>query len=216
MCTYTGDEFCNNDEHWAEGEPNNSGGQNCAVLSHRNTDSVFDDIDCGEERAYLCDSSYEFIMVLQAKSWRDAEKYCQDKHGTNLATSLKDEQILSLMKMREIDGLKYDSFWVGLNDVENDNNWEWSSSQCCDYAIDNNCVNDDHWNEGQSRNINMNQGMCGGLRGGNVVDGVLISNVLNAWDCSNQFYFFCDSSVLILNEDKLLDSFVGCHNFKCV
>ena len=151
-------------------------------------------------------------MVLEPKSWADAEKYCQDKHGTNLATTIGDEQILELMKMRENVNLKYESFWIGLNDVENDKNWEWSSEQSCDYAMDNDCANDDHWMEGQPCSYSVDQGMCGGLRGGNIMDGVVIANVLNTWDCSNEFYFFCDSSVLVLDNDELVNGAAAVSN----
>ena len=61
MCSYTGNDNCNNDDHWGEGQPDNLGGQDCAVLSCDSVENAFKDIDCSEIKGYLCDS-YVFCL----------------------------------------------------------------------------------------------------------------------------------------------------------
>merc|ERR1712190_107143 len=83
------------------------------------------------------DYSLPFIVDNEASkvSWENAERYCQDTHGTSLLSihSLDEMQLIWFFMSRLAPD--HDAFWIGLNDQRKEGNWEWSDMSAFDYSF---------------------------------------------------------------------------------
>eukprot|EP01084_Bolivina_argentea_P272036 463076_1 len=97
----------------------------------------------------LCveESDDKYIYVNEQRNWFDAEQYCQDHYGTNLATILSEED---MMRVRLLTGPGIEA-WIGLNDLGTESFWEFSDGTTCGPQS---CSNLPLWVFGEPNNYN--------------------------------------------------------------
>ena len=74
-----------------------------------------------------CTVSNKFVSVEQTMNWTAANQYCAATYGTQLATITSDDDAATLLDITKSfnDTLNY--FWVGINDITREGEWEWIS-----------------------------------------------------------------------------------------
>ncbi|KAL7875545.1 hypothetical protein AOLI_G00105080 [Acnodon oligacanthus] len=65
--------------YWNPGEPNNNGTDNCGILWHPST-YRWNDLSCTYKDPFVCYISIPLILINQKKTWREALRYCREKH----------------------------------------------------------------------------------------------------------------------------------------
>eukprot|EP01083_Nonionella_stella_P033258 91062_1 len=73
---------------------------------------------CDGERVFICNAP-AYIAVNQAKTWSDADAYCQSQYGTHLATIFDDDSHREFLFVRDAT-LPNQYTWIGLNDQANE------------------------------------------------------------------------------------------------
>jgi len=120
--------------NWKPGEPNNLGDEDCTTSSHRWSRSrKWNDFRCSSARPFMCNRypmhtiSANYFYVPIAKTWMDAEQFCQDRFGTHLASIHNEAQ------NSEIYGLFSGAAWLGLSDRDNEGKWVWTDGSAYDF-----------------------------------------------------------------------------------
>ena len=152
--------------YWYPGEPNNDSsgsGKDCGDLYIQDDNwHGFNEISCDKKLgAFICNHDYyvvrygDYIGVLTEKYGNDrltfnqAENYCQTHYGTHLASvhnqDNNDELIYVHIAISNIRGGNVWSF-VGLNDPNNNNNFEWTDETNYNYTA----TFDNGWSSGQN------------------------------------------------------------------
>ena len=91
----------------------------------------------------------KYIKVNLELSWFEAERYCMDVYGTNLATIVTEQDFAEAVIQN--DG---DDRWIGLNDINESGQWKWTNLDIsCDYTPDNLCSSDTHWISGEPSHL---------------------------------------------------------------
>ena len=67
-------------------------------------------------------------------TWEEANEYCYDTYGTQLATINSDEDWNDVLDLFAMDS-SYTQAWIGLNDVNNDGTFEWATLNYSDTPI---------------------------------------------------------------------------------
>lgn len=129
----------------------------------------------------LSDVRYMYPPITT--TWESAAKYCQIKYGTSLAT-IRDADDWKRLK-EEI--LVPDSYWIGLNDLSSEGQWQWESGYECDGG---NCDKLAWWDDGEPNNHGVGED-CASIRLGNTV-----SHHINDWKCNNGAPFICDAPTM--------------------
>lgn len=65
-----------------------------------------------------------WIIVDEVKNWYDANQYCADVYGTQLATVNNMDEARAMAAMVANSGFQV---WTGMNDIDNENVEEWAS-----------------------------------------------------------------------------------------
>lgn len=136
-------------------------------------------------RKWLAASVSDFELVQDAKTWLNAKSHCETAFGTGLATIISDDQLREAISIANANSIS-ESLWIGLNDIDNEDNWVWSSGIDCNYALNGNCKNDYHWDDGQPNNSNND---CAEL--------TISTQMFNDAPCSYTRPFLCQSYVLL-------------------
>ena len=72
------------------------------------------------------DSGDRWVLNPHASTWSDADEYCRTHYNTSLATITSEEEAQDLLLfLRNYTDNK--SPWIGLNDIEKEGVWTWSS-----------------------------------------------------------------------------------------
>jgi len=80
-----------------------------------------------------------------------------------------------------------DSYWIGLNDLSAEGQWQWESGYECDGG---NCDKLAWWDDGEPNNHGVGED-CASIRLGNTV-----SHHINDWKCDNGAPFICDAPTM--------------------
>eukprot|EP01084_Bolivina_argentea_P001037 1911_1 len=127
----------------------------------------------------------QYFKVSSAKSWQDAETYCSNMYGTNLATIITDADFAEAVKMQHThygyNGSPYTGLggdiWIGLNDLTTHNQYEWVDGSMCG--------NINYWATGQPSHSNEH---CGAMYGDWSSDKTLFTD----YSCDYQLGFLCN------------------------
>eukprot|EP01084_Bolivina_argentea_P214322 363858_1 len=177
LCSYATDGDCVNDLHWAVGQPNNfNSDYDCGYLDINNE---YGDTYCNNPLPFLCEAKYK--LIIESKTWSEANEYCYDTYGTQLATIITDEDYDLSVAVKAAGGASTWRTWIGLNDIRGEGSWYWSDGHSCDYASGN-CANDPHWYPGQPNNYGGEQD-CADLWS---------SNGFTDRPCDNTYTFLCN------------------------
>ena len=70
-----------------------------------------------------------------SKSWSEANEYCASKFGTSLGTIRSEySMILALLALKDVNvDASNAKFWIGLNNINNDNSYSWIDGSNNDY-----------------------------------------------------------------------------------
>eukprot|EP01083_Nonionella_stella_P120681 361841_1 len=138
--------------YWKENEPSDSNGlENCAELIYASHNTVYDKTCSTGRNQFFCDKqvNYHFVSDNTARNWSDAQAYCEEVYGTNLATVTDETALSEVLAMRDAAFPNTNVYtWVGLNDQAEEGVWEWVSGASCDVnAAENLCVT--FWKENE-------------------------------------------------------------------
>eukprot|EP01083_Nonionella_stella_P302446 1042767_1 len=115
--------------YWHPNEPNDAGGEDCAVKEVNAADIMTMVVDhpCTSEWPFACNKpTAYYLFESTAMTWEAAETHCQSTYGTNLATIWDDDAARELLTYTP-------TFWIGLNDRNVEGTWEYadgSNSLC--------------------------------------------------------------------------------------
>ena len=181
----------NNYFNWASGEPNNDGDQDCGKIYSSGT---WDDDYCnsGLTKQFFCNFP-KYIGVSNTKlSWNDANNYCIDNYGTNLATIVSNADNYDAKNAAIYSGIS-SSVWIGINDIDNENNFVWVNNANNGNSLTNYYTN---WYPFEPNNNNNNQD-CGRI---------FLFSSNGQWDdddCNVQHNFLCNTPKFIAVNTKL-------------
>eukprot|EP01084_Bolivina_argentea_P266541 452108_1 len=142
--------YCLNDPGWCTTDKNEF-----IIGFHRTSGNYISNLEEAKTRRL---TQIDYVLVVASKKWQDAEAFCASTYGTHLATATTDKQLKQITKLMvpsNDDGIytKWTKrIWIGLNDKTTENQWEWSSGKECNYAPNNNCGQDVHWDTGEPNN----------------------------------------------------------------
>ncbi|XP_062301401.1 macrophage mannose receptor 1-like [Scomber scombrus] len=111
---------------WAEGEPNNVGGnEGCTEM---NEESEWVDIQCEDSKRFMCyerecqDGKERYVYYLNKYTWAKSQDICRNKH-TDMATVMNeaDNSAVSDLVQKRLP----DSIWIGLFKDK----WMWSDGR---------------------------------------------------------------------------------------
>ena len=115
--------------NWYSGQPNDYGGaQDCVELLTNNNDEWNDQACDYEVPTFVCNqqhTTYEtgsyvgVVSFLDRFTWDEANSYCQDKYGTQLASIHSSSDSVEIATI--IDELNIYYAWIGLKDNDGDN-----------------------------------------------------------------------------------------------
>ena len=169
-------------ENWGDGQPDNAGGnENCV---HFGSGGFWNDLSCTDTSVtyFICANNYDCnattdntyglhgISCEIAVLWQEAETYCNDMYGTNLASIHGTAENTAAQTI-----VSSNSAWIGFNDITSEGTFAWEDVSPHDY---------DNWNSGEPNDSGSNQD-CVHLW----TDGTW-----NDHDCSTQKfnYFVCN------------------------
>ena len=73
---------------------------------------------------YIHTAQSTFVVVPNEMKWAEANQYCADTYGTQLATISNDSQANNLFTATQSNG---NTIWIGLNDINEEGIWKWTS-----------------------------------------------------------------------------------------
>ncbi|XP_071486753.1 FRAS1-related extracellular matrix protein 1-like [Diadema antillarum] len=82
--------------------------------------SVYDDGQC--ERGWSYHNSRCFLISRQPQTWNEAQRICRERYNSNLASILSKRELKWLGDL-----LNGEVAWIGLNDKQTEETWEWVS-----------------------------------------------------------------------------------------
>lgn len=104
----------------------------CSLIpwgGHKSTESL-----CTTDyNQFFCNKVRSYVYVKEAKSYKDAEKYCQETYQTHLATITSKQDINNALS-KILKSNK--NVWVGLYNYQNDNIWLDGTEVVVDDVID--------------------------------------------------------------------------------
>ena len=167
--------------NWGTGEPNNDlGTEHCANFFGTNVEH-WNDEDCNTPMRFLCNYPLYHLVNTLTEEWGDAESYCKNIYGTDLATITNEDANNYIMNLLISEGVS--SSWIGCNDIEIQDAFEWTGGYG---SLDNKYS---YWAPGEPNDIGA-QDCCQFYDGG---DGWGDNN--NGWDdtgCFDQRAFICN------------------------
>ncbi|XP_078607411.1 polycystin-1-like protein 2 isoform X2 [Branchiostoma floridae x Branchiostoma japonicum] len=137
--------------NWAQGEPNNSGDQDCIKIS---PGGRWGDVECGVIRKFICQinrattptpaptpvtacpdgyiqySAFCFKAVEELKTFEEARQLCA-MEGTHLAMPKDKGRNVFVESLTTAD-----PYWIGLNDMDVEGQWRWEDGTALDMAND--------------------------------------------------------------------------------
>eukprot|EP01084_Bolivina_argentea_P014240 26609_1 len=138
-------------------------------------------------RLFQNDQHKSYTVIDSVLSWQNANTYCQNIIGTNLATMTTSNEVVSALQTINNAGLSRESFWIGLNDLTDEGVWKWVSGTSCNYAPGGLCKNDFHWDINEPNNLPGEH--CGHFH-------AAVTSVYKAWNdlnCEIPLRFICDN-----------------------
>ena len=90
-----------------------------------------------DDAEYFNQSPYIYVRSsghAVGLTWEEANEYCYDTYGTQLATANNDLDWNDIEALFNMDS-SYSQAWIGLNDVNNDGSWEWATANYNDTPI---------------------------------------------------------------------------------
>eukprot|EP00965_Chrysotila_dentata_P162551 5367452-Pleurochrysis_carterae.AAC.3 len=113
---------------WGPGEPNNSGGEDCATF--QGGTGIWNDLQCGARRAYACSPPpppyYVQVYEEGPLNWAQARARCAVRGGTlAMITSQAQQDVVTDLAAGRLT-------WIGLNDVEAEGAYLWDG---CDEEV---------------------------------------------------------------------------------
>jgi len=157
-------------------------------------DAVESNIDAVEVRLEAVedfDEQRSFVVVEDSLTWTEANDYCRDTYGTSLATIRNDYDAETLLGLRQELGAYH--MWIGLNDMNEEGEWQWVSG----YPCEGECDQLEWWNVNEPNDHGKNED-CGHIK----KDAESIDVMLNDLPCDNSnsnwpvTHFVCDDLVL--------------------
>eukprot|EP01084_Bolivina_argentea_P291736 501423_1 len=155
-------------------------------------DTSFDDkdYDVNTIQYWPLEPVNKYIKVTSATlSWTDANTYCIDNYGTELATIYDEISAKRLFNL----WANGPHMWVGLNDRSNEGVFVYPDGYDCDQYDNNGC--NGYWISGQPDNFQNNE-HCSHLR----VALAVYPNMLNDAACGNQYNFICNAPATSCND----------------
>ncbi|KAI4897507.1 hypothetical protein NFI96_029049 [Prochilodus magdalenae] len=125
--------------NWDVNEPNGQNSDEKCVEMRSN--SRFNDYLCSEGLPFICyseSSVHKYVIVDQAMSWPDAQRYCRDHH-TDLASVRNQAENLQLVQGENMWIGLYSDSW-GWSDQDGSAFRPWVPGQPNNYGGDENCV----------------------------------------------------------------------------
>lgn len=140
----------------------------------------------------LMDIAAGYHQVEKLMTWYDANDYCAEHYGTQLATITSNEDATEILNGMDATDIYWTlgmqtvskNYWVGLSDIETDGIWAWSSG----YDCGGNCDTLSWWADTRPWDL-VGVGECG-----QVVDAQHIDDFLYNRGCTWTFPFFCDEA----------------------
>jgi len=159
--------------HWEEGAPNNSGGnENCVALS--GSEGKWDDFQCSLQLAYICESpkwhidtqnNHAYRLFYDSRPWVEANGKCANLGG-HLVT------ITTAAEQEFVAGLTLQPIWIGALQGPSEGPFNWVTGEQGTYSF---------WAEGQPDNEN--DGDCLEMESG---------GAWNDLNCGERRYFLCE------------------------
>ena len=120
---------------WNNGEPNNSGNQNCIHLWASRSFN-WDNQYCNfSAQTPICNPITPYIIGTTAMTWNEAEEYCIS-HGSNLVTitdASMNAELITLCRANYIPGSQ--GCWIGLYLNQTTLQYEWTDDSALDYGF---------------------------------------------------------------------------------
>eukprot|EP01083_Nonionella_stella_P200604 734511_1 len=141
---------------------------NYCTVYYPNDKMIDNDIDCNTAKPFLCSGiiasppnigSYTGNYIVHngpySLTWEQAQAFCQQKHGTDLATFYTADDVLEVEQL--IGSVNQAGGWIGLNDRQVEGTFKWvGDAQCVLPDIDTTCS--PFWRAGEPNNMGDIQG----------------------------------------------------------
>ncbi|XP_030635258.1 macrophage mannose receptor 1-like [Chanos chanos] len=114
--------------NWNQGEPNNflGGSEDCGEMTDNGR---WNDETCSVKRSSVCydenkKNSERYIFVSEKKTWREAQRYCREKHTdlVSVRNKTENEKIKTHIKRTFLTWFIKNAVWTGLFR----DSWRWS------------------------------------------------------------------------------------------
>ncbi|XP_072543722.1 C-type mannose receptor 2-like [Salminus brasiliensis] len=110
---------------WKSGEPNNKGSDNCVELLSKHV-YKWNDAKCLNLNPFVCYKEIPLTLIKQNKMWREALRYCREKHVDLVSVHTEDiqHQVEFVTK-----GASTANVWMGLRHTCTLSFWFWVSGE---------------------------------------------------------------------------------------
>eukprot|EP01083_Nonionella_stella_P056758 149296_1 len=126
------------------------------------------------------------ILVVQPKTWDEAESYCQSTYNSHLATITDDLSAQALLDLHLDLCPHCGELWMGLNDYASEGVWEYvDGTECHTYGCGSSYK---YWNDGEPTDTSGKED-CAYIRS---PLGLSINNMLNDGTCTALYTFACN------------------------
>ncbi|KAJ8403551.1 hypothetical protein AAFF_G00348770 [Aldrovandia affinis] len=165
--------------NWKRSQPDNQDSREHCVNMINN--GKWNDCPCDKPLYFICydgDAAQRYILILESKTWREAQSYCREQH-TDLAS------VRNQTENQEIWNLANQNVWIGLFRES----WKWSDQSNSSYR---------GWSSVQPDNTGGNQN-CAVVR-------ISDSGRWRDRECNDMYPFFCyDDNLVLVHENKSWD-----------
>eukprot|EP01084_Bolivina_argentea_P147552 258146_1 len=104
---------------------------------------------CVPENVQSSHTIGKYILVPLAKTWMEAQTYCEETFNSNLASLISDEDVMTAVTIRDSSDEYVDQgIWIGLTDnalLSEEEQWKWIDMTTCNYTSTGLCRDDVHW-----------------------------------------------------------------------